>query len=157
MGNAASSKSDSSSKKSVSKADSHVTTVDAQQAEDTYKKQCRTASYEELARDEKGKEGEYFTFTGKVIQVDDKQYRMNVTKITNEYLDDAYYEDTIYFTYEYKGGDRILEDDIITIWGQSSGLYTYTSVLGQSITLPSIDVEYAEMCHDLQTSESASK
>ncbi|MGN1169484.1 MAG: hypothetical protein ACI4RB_05120 [Acutalibacteraceae bacterium] len=63
--------------------------------------------------------------------------RINVTK--GEY----FWEDTIYATVVIDSGDdRILEDDIITIWGTCEGLYTYESVLGSSVSLPKIKVEY---------------
>ena len=69
--------------------------------------------------------------------------RINVTKVTYQYIDDEYWEDTIYATVEIpEGEDRILEDDIITIWGTCDGLYSYTSVLGSSVSLPKIDVKY---------------
>ena len=38
----------------------------------------------------------------------------------------------------------ILEDDKITFYGTYGGLYTYTTVLGDSLTIPSIYVEYLE-------------
>lgn len=38
--------------------------------------------------------------------------------------------------------DRILEGDIITIWGECDGLYSYESVLGSKVSLPKIDVKY---------------
>ena len=31
---------------------------------------------------------------------------------------------------------RVLEDDVITIYGMSAGLYTYESTLGGHITIP---------------------
>ena len=34
------------------------------------------------------------------------------------------------------GESRILEDDRVTVYGASTGLYTYESVSGASITLP---------------------
>lgn len=39
---------------------------------------------------------------------------------------------------------RILEDDIITIFGVSSGLITYTSTLGGNITIPAVSVEIGD-------------
>ena len=32
--------------------------------------------------------------------------------------------------------------DIITIWGECDGLYSYESVLGSKVSLPKIDVKY---------------
>ena len=40
---------------------------------------------------------------------------------------------------------KILEDDIITIWGGALGDYKYTSILGAEITLPWIEAEYIEL------------
>lgn len=102
-----------------------------------YKSECQDISYSEIARDSNGLAGQYFTFTGKIIQVMDGTYRMNVT--VDEW---GIYNDTILFIYDTGDGDRILEDDIVTIWGQSLGLYTYTSVLGSEITVPAIDAKY---------------
>lgn len=102
-----------------------------------YRSECQDISYSEIARDSNGLAGQYFTFTGKIIQVMDGTYRMNVT--VDEW---GIYNDTILFIYDTGDGDRILEDDIVTIWGQSLGLYTYTSVLGSEITVPAIDAKY---------------
>lgn len=44
-----------------------------------YKSECQDISYSEIARDSNGLAGQYFTFTGKIIQVMDGTYRMNVT------------------------------------------------------------------------------
>ena len=57
-----------------------------------------------------------------------------------------YYTDTIYVVYyPEEGEDKILEDDIITIWGTSQGDYTYTSTIGASVTLPLIFAEYVSI------------
>ena len=62
---------------------------------------------------------------------------MNVT--VDEY---GIYNDTIMFIYDTGDGNRILENDIVTIWGPSQGLYTYTSVLGAEVTLPLLEARY---------------
>ena len=75
---------------------------------------------------------------GDTTQVD---LRINVTK--GEY---GLWDDTILATLELsENSDKILEDDIITIWGKCEGDYTYESVLGSNITLPLINVEYFEI------------
>ncbi len=107
--------------------------------EEEYKGMCQSISYEDIARDTNGLCGEYFTFTGEVIQVSDNMYRMNVT------VDDyGYYTDTILFSFNVTD-ERILEDDIITIWGQSKGLTTYKTVLGAEVTIPEIEAKYVEI------------
>ena len=73
--------------------------------------------------------------------------RVNVTAKRYEYLNETYYEDTILVKYKYSSSSesRILEDDIITLYGKSMGTYTYESVLGSPITVPYIDAMYIDI------------
>ena len=67
--------------------------------------------------------------------------RVNITK--DEY---GWYEDTVYIIYYPEDGeDKILEDDIVTVYGTAEGEYSYTSVLGAYITIPKILAEYVEI------------
>lgn len=120
---------------------------------DDYIKSCKTIDYMTLSRNPDKYKGEHFKLTGQVIQVLDSDswfndattLRINITKHDNEYVDD-WWEDTIIATVVIpKGADRILENDIITFYGDCDGLYTYTSVLKQKISLPKIDIKYFEV------------
>lgn len=113
-----------------------------------YKNICKTLSFKDLSRNPDKHKGEKLKYTGKVIQVQEDEHwlddnttvdlRINVTK--DEY---GLWDDTIFATVELpKNADRILEDDIITIWGECDGKYSYTSVLGSDVTLPKINIEY---------------
>lgn len=113
-----------------------------------YKNKCKTLSFKDLSRNPDKHKGEKLKYTGQVIQVQEDEHwlddnttvdlRINVTK--DEY---GLWDDTIYATVELpKNADRILEDDIITIWGECDGKYSYTSVLGSDVTLPKINIEY---------------
>ena len=113
-----------------------------------YKNSCKTLSFKDLSRNPDKHKGEKLKYTGQVIQVQEDEHwlddnttvdlRINVTK--DEY---GIWKDTIFATVELpKGADRILEDDIITIWGKCAGKYSYTSVLGAEVTLPKIDTRY---------------
>lgn len=104
---------------------------------ENYKAKCQDMSYSEIARDTNGLKGQYCKFTGQITQVMDGIYLMNVT--ADEY---GFYSDSIMFTYNIGNENRILQDDIVTIWGQSLGLVTYTSVLGADITVPEIEAKY---------------
>ncbi len=114
--------------------------------EEKYKSNCKVYTYEEVARNPESVKGETAQVSGKVIQVVESYaytyLRVNITK--NKY---GNYEDTIYVIYKPKSEteDRILEDDIVTIYGKLNGTETYTSVLGSSITLPCIVGEYIEI------------
>lgn len=115
--------------------------ISEEEKANAYKADCFTYTYEEIARTPEKYIGDDVTFTGEVIQVIENgnsySFRVNVTSTSYGYTD------TIYVTYERKNGEpRILEDDIITVWGPFTGTYSYTAVLGQSITVPSMDAWY---------------
>lgn len=118
-----------------------------------YIRSCKTIDYKTLSRNPDKYKGEHFKLTGQVIQVLDSDswfndattLRINITKHENEYVDD-WWEDTIVASVVIpKGADRILENDIITFYGDCDGLYTYTSILNQKISLPKIDIKYFEV------------
>lgn len=114
-----------------------------------YKDSCESIDFKTLSRNPEKYKGKKYKITGKVIQTLESSWsntvelRINMTKETYEYIDDVTWSDTIYATVEVpEESDRILEDDIITIWGECDGLYSYESVLGSKVSLPKIDVKY---------------
>lgn len=122
-------------------------TKSEQQLQDEFIKSCQTIDYKTLSRNPDKFKGQHFKFTGKVIQVyEDKNtfLRVNVTPEENEFADGGYlWSDTILCTVNLpEDSDRILEDDIIDIYGTCQGLYTYDSVLSSKISLPKIDISY---------------
>ena len=109
------------------------------ETESEYKSSCKTVSYEDLARDKNMLKGKRLCLTGEIVQVDGKRFRMSITKTTFGYTD------TIMFEFNTDKIDyNILEDDIITIWGESQGAYTYTAILGNEVTVPKIKAEWVE-------------
>ena len=111
--------------------------------EEDYKAQCQSISYEELARNGDKHKGEKMKFTGKVIQVNDisggKGAQMRIATKGN-------YDNVILLGYAYKEGQgRYLEGDRVTVYGECNGLYTYESVTGASITVPSCNAEYIDI------------
>lgn len=122
-------------------------TKQEQKSKKDYIAACTEIAYDDLARNPDKHKGQSFKFTGEVIQVAEPTFgntvalRINVTK--DEY---DFYTDTIYATVTVPdGSDRILEDDIITVYGDCEGLYSYESVLGQKISLPKISIKYYEI------------
>ena len=117
-------------------------TVTLEAYQDEYKSKCKDYTYKGIARNPEKVKGEYAVVTGEVIQVledgNDVELRVNITK------ESWGYTDTIYVTYTRKSTneDRILEDDIVTIWGTLEGLLSYDSTLGKQVTLPWLDAEY---------------
>lgn len=103
---------------------------------------AKTYDYKDLERDPDKHKGEIAVFQGKVIQVsesilDNVVYRVNINNTEDKW------SDTIYVTYKRPEGEaRILEDDMVTIYGDLEGIETYTSVLGGKISIPSIKAKY---------------
>lgn len=112
-----------------------------------YKKSCSSFSYKELARDPNAYKGQLVKFKGEVIQVLEASsalyynvYRIDVTK--QRY----FWTDTVYVTFDgYGSSKRILEDDIVTFYGEYKGLHTYETIFGGSITIPYVHAEYIDL------------
>lgn len=122
-----------------------VSSEASEMGEVEYKSACISVSYEEFARDKNALEGQKLTFTGEVIQVLDDTYRINITK------DDFGYSDTIIFEIDSdKLSEKILEGDVVTIWGESRGFISYESTFNEIITVPHIRAVYIE--NNVQTS-----
>lgn len=75
------------------------------------------------------------------------KYLVNITEKNYYYLNETYYKDTIMVHYQYSNSyeSKILEDDIITIYGQSVGLVSYESIVGSQVTIPAIDALYIDI------------
>jgi PKD repeat protein len=103
------------------------------------KKSAQIISYDELFRYNEKYIGKTVYIRGKIIQITpvsggaaDRYYFRVATK-KSEYS--GYNDDIILVYYE---GSRYLEEDTIDLWGQVSGLRSYTAVLGQIVTIPEI-------------------
>ena len=115
-----------------------------EQEEKDFKASCKSYTYEQMARNPDNFKGTNVKLTGEVIQTlygnGSVDLRVNITK-TGTYS--TYYTDTIYVVYyPEEGEDKILEDDIITLYGTSMGDYSYTSTIGSQVTLPLIYAKY---------------
>ena len=110
----------------------------ARQAEEKERMGYETGiTYSQLARTPDEYEGEKVKFYGRVIQVIDGGNEINLRIAVDGDYDQVvlvYYQKDIV-------SSRVLEDDYITIYGVSEGLYTYQSTMGGKITVPLIYVE----------------
>lgn len=110
-----------------------------------YKNSCQKILYDDLARDTEKFVGKKSTLTGEVIQVMESgnsvQMRVNITKKGSSNY--TYWSDTIFIDYTRKSDEaRILEDDIIQVWGPVIGRLKYESTMGQEITIPHVTAKY---------------
>lgn len=141
---------------SVTEASSDDITEENAMGEEEYKASCEIYAYREIARYPGKYSGKPAYFCGEVFQVmedgDSVALMVNVTE------SDWIWEDTMFITYTRKSSDeaRVLEDDIIEIWGDLGDLYTYETVLGDTQSVPSIAAEYINILGVDTSSETAS-
>ena len=111
-------------------------------------------SYDDLMRYNEKYDGEIVCYMGKVFQVSkilEDKYILLVA-VTPENPDSwiirppkefiSFWDDNIWVNYE---GERVLEDDIVFIYGEVKGLRTYEAVMGNEITIPEVDSLHMEL------------
>lgn len=153
-GSGSSSDSSASSSKATSKAsastDSSVASVAPEISEDDYKAECQTVDYKELCRYPEKYEGTKIVVKVKVSQIIDANFSGS-EKAWRTYTDNSgygFYADDEYYMLDKRGGDavKILNDDIITVYGEFTGLEKITRALTSTTDeLPRIEVKYAEL------------
>ena len=94
-------------------------------------------TYDQLARTPDNYIGELVKFRGKVLQVVEGDAEINIRLAVNNNFDNVlfcgYSPDIV--------SSRILENDTITIYGESLGLYSYESTIGAQITIPAVWID----------------
>lgn len=126
-----------------SKVQSQETITDT---EARYKKSCGAFAYKDIARNPNNYEGQQAKFTGQVIQVEESWgsdiLRIDVTK--DEY---GVWNDTIYVDYtpKSKNESRVLENDVVTVYGKLDGIKTYTTIFGSDVSIPYLKAQYIDI------------
>lgn len=153
-GSGSSSDSSASSSKATSKSSastaSSVASVVPEISEDDYKAECQTVDYKELCRYPEKYEGTKIVVKVKVSQIIDANFSGS-EKAWRTYTDNSgygFYADDEYYMLDKRGGDavKILEDDIITVYGEFTGLEKITRALTSTTDeLPRIEVKYADL------------
>lgn len=115
-------------------------------SEDEFKAQCGVVAYNEIARNPNDYIGQKAYFKGKVVQAQEngKKVVLRINTTQGQY---GLWDDTIYVDYNRKDDNesRILEDDIVTVYGEIKGIKAYQAVLGNQISIPHIKAEYIDI------------
>ena len=99
----------------------------------------QTLDYKAMSRDPDTYEGNLYKFDGKVVQVMEQSQTDGTTLVALRVASKGRYDDVVYVVYYRSSGEaRILEDDKVTVYGTSRGLYTYETVMGAEVTIPMI-------------------
>lgn len=149
--------SDSSASSSTTKASastaSSVASVVPEISEDDYKAECQTVDYKELCRYPEKYEGTKIVVKVKVSQIIDANFSGS-EKAWRTYTDNSgygFYADDEYYMLDKRGGDavKILDDDIINVYGEFTGLEKITRALTSTTDeLPRIEVKYADLVEE---------
>lgn len=106
----------------------------------TYKSECRVLPYNDIERNPKNYKGQKAKVTGKVIQAQEGWFDSVTLRVQDKN------NDIWYVTYTMgENESRILEKDTVTIYGICDGVETYTTILGGSVTIPSIEAKYIDV------------
>lgn len=98
-------------------------------------------TYDQLARNPDTYKGKKVKMSGKVLQAETSDDICYARVALN-----SNYDTIIFVTYEKDLlGYRLLEDDMITVYGASLGVYSYEAVSGATITIPWVNADIIEM------------
>ncbi|WP_226644449.1 hypothetical protein [Mesobacillus subterraneus] len=98
------------------------------------KANAQTIPYAQLKKNPDRHAGEYVKYTGEIVQIMEGD---NITNIRLAVTKDSYgYDINDIIFVEYTGYTEYVDGDIITVYGEISGSYSYTSQAGWEITLP---------------------
>ena len=99
---------------------------------------CEDVSYSGVSRNPDEYKGKKVYISGTVIQVQEGFLDTVTMRVQTDY-------GIWYVTYTRSEGEsRILENDYITCYGECQGVETYIAVLGNTVTIPSMRMEYYE-------------
>ncbi|VVB85121.1 zinc-ribbon domain protein [uncultured archaeon] len=107
------------------------------------KSKALNISYDDLMRNNENYIGKIVYYRGRILQVNEisnGKYALRVATKKESY--GGYLEEVIWVNYK---GSRLLENDLIDIWGEVKGLKSYTAVLGNGITIPEIESLHVEL------------
>lgn len=106
-------------------------------SENDYKSLCHALDYEDILRNPSQNEGKYCIVSGTVDQIIEGWFGafsiFIVDSAGNKWGCVYYYKD---------GEPRLIEGDYVTVYGICDGTDTTTTVLGQQVTMPRVDLEY---------------
>ena len=161
IGGSGSSSGDSSNSKATSTKTSGASTASSiEQAEsepeiseDDYKAECQSIDYKELCRYPDQYVGEKIAVKVKVSQIIETNFS-GTEKACRTYTDNSgygFYADDEYYMLDKRGDDavKILDDDIIVVYGEFTGLEKITRALTSTTDeLPRIEVKYADLVEE---------
>jgi len=107
------------------------------------KSRAITIPYDDLMRHNEQYVGQIVYYRGKLVQVVSSYgdvYTLRLATKQTQYL--GYSDDIVWINYN---GERLLEKDIVDVWGKVKGLQAYSALFGNQVTIPEIDALFTEL------------
>lgn len=96
------------------------------------------ASYEDILRNPDKHDGKQYQIYGKVLQKIEGSF-YNALRVGTS---GGFYDSVFYVTYiPFAMDENVIEDDYVTIYGTCDGVETYETIMGASVTIPSMTAE----------------
>lgn len=104
--------------------------------------------YDEFARNPNAYKDKSLTYEGEIVQIaedSDTLAYAHMVYVRMRLAVGGNYNHIVWVEYLIGSNDsRFLENDYVQVYGKAQGLYTYTSTMGKSITIPSITADLIE-------------
>ena len=117
-----------------------------QETEEEFKGKCAVIPYKDIERNPNNYVGQYAVFEGRVVQVAEEgsDVTLRVDTKKGKY---GLWDDTIYVDYKRHDANesRILEGDMVKMYGIVQGLKTYIAIFGNSVSIPHLEARYIEL------------
>lgn len=137
------------------KANQRVISVTVENSAVYSEKSYPKIKYEDAYRYPDSYEGQNVSFSGRVLQVVKKENRSweSVLRVSSRGRGD----DVVYVTIDSSSiTTPVLEDDTVTVYGTYDGNYTYETIMGKSVTIPSVDAERIDVKKSTPTPKKSS-
>ena len=104
---------------------------------------AKTISFAQLDKNPYKYEGDYVKYTGEILQITES---FGITGMRLAVTKSAYggYSASDVIWVRYWGTTDFVEEDVVTVYGEITGSYSYTSVAGWEITIPSMEADTIE-------------
>ena len=106
-----------------------------------YISKCEYKNYQDILRNPGSYKKQYIKVYGNVIQISNGWFG-SVTIRLKDSSGNIWY---VSYSYSDDNEARILEGDNISVYGESTGTTSYTTILGSQVTIPSIDAKYIDI------------
>lgn len=108
------------------------------QDEQNFKLSAQTIDYKTLARNPEQYKGAKVTYTGKVLQVLESGNDIAMRITIEQNMDKVFYVNYRKDSVE----SRILEDDMVTFYGEFKGIKQYEAIMGNKVSVPEVYARY---------------